>query len=123
MGLIKNHQAKEVQKPPGNRHRGAPKGSKNAEKHGYYRRKVMLKDVALLNISRQTALGRAITAKADAIFADRGGKETFSELQRDIVNRYLITELQIQGIDRWLLEQPSLINKSRRMIYPIVNER
>jgi hypothetical protein len=102
---------------------GAKKGNRSRVTHGHYARKVQLRDITLLDISRQTSLGRQVCAKADAIFNDRGGRANCSELERDLVNRYLVTELLVQSIDCWLLEQPSLINKRRRSLYPIVVER
>ena len=79
--------------------------------------------MSLLNISRKTALGREIVEKADRIYVDRGGKENCSELHQDLVSRYTITELLIQSVDSWLLTQPSLINKSKRSLLPIIAER
>jgi hypothetical protein len=114
---------KNGQKPPENRRVGAPKGSENHKIHGHYQRKVLLKDVQLLDISRQNKLGRVVIEQAEAIYQDGGGKEQFSELKQHLVSRYLITELMIQSVDRWLLEQPSLINRAKRCIFPIVSER
>jgi hypothetical protein len=103
--------------------RGAQPGNRNARKHGHHSRKVKLTDVGLMDISQQNGPGRLIAQKAEAIFHDGGGRENFSELKQDLVSRYLITELLIQSLDRWLLEQKSLVNRRKKAAFPILAER
>jgi hypothetical protein len=104
------------------RRRGPPKGSRNHLTHGHTLRKLLLKDVNIVDISKKNGIGPEIVSQAEQICSDAGGKESLSELKRQLINRYVITELLIQSVDHWLLQQPSLI-KSKRAIFPIVNER
>ena len=105
------------------RARGGQPRNGSARKHGHHARKLKLTDVRLVDISQQNGPGRLVAAKAEAIFADRGGRANLSELQQDLVNRYLVTELLIQSIDFWLLEQKSIINKRKKTAIPILAER
>ena len=105
------------------RARGGQPRNGSARKHGHHARKLKLTDVRLVDISQQNGPGRLVAAKAEAIFADRGGRENLTELQQDLVNRYLVTELLIQSIDFWLLEQKSIINKRKKTAIPILTER
>ena len=93
---------------------GAPKGNQNRRTHGYHHLKLKLTDVSLAAISRQNGIGKAVVEKAETIIADRGGREALSELQLDLVDRDVKTELLIASIDRWLFQQKSLIHRRKK---------
>ena len=40
-----------------------------------------------------------------------------------IVDLAIRTKLMLDSIDSWLIRQPSLVNKRRRSLYPIVGQR
>jgi hypothetical protein len=58
-----------------------------------------------------------------AIIGDLGGEDTISAMQRAVVDLATRTYLLLESVDRFLLEQPSLVNKSRRQVYPAVLQR
>jgi hypothetical protein len=99
------------------------KGTQNARKHGHYGLKVKLTGLTLGTVSQQNGMGRAVVEKGNRIIADRGGRESLSELKLDLIDRYLKTELLIHSIDSWMFQQKSLINRRKRSLYPILAER
>lgn len=58
-----------------------------------------------------------------SIMADLGGEENISAMERSIVELATKTHLLLASVDRFLLEQPSLVNKSRRQLFPVVLQR
>jgi hypothetical protein len=67
--------------------------------------------------------GRALRDWRDGILADLGGPDAVSAQERVIVELATKTYLMVESIDRFLLEQPSLVNKSRRQLFPVVLQR
>jgi hypothetical protein len=66
-------------------------------------------------------LGEALRAWRAALIGDLGGEERISTQQRAIIE--VATRTYLESIDRWLLAQPSLVNKSRRQLFPVVTQR
>jgi hypothetical protein len=58
-----------------------------------------------------------------AIVADLGGEDQITAMQRAVVDVATRTYLLLESVDRFLLEQSSLVNKSRRQVYPVVLQR
>jgi hypothetical protein len=58
-----------------------------------------------------------------AIITDLGGEESISAMQRAVIETATKTYLLLESVDRFLLEQPSLVNRSRRQVYPVVLQR
>jgi len=67
--------------------------------------------------------GQALREWRDAIISDLGGPDAVSAQERAIVELATKTYLMVESIDRFLLEQPSLVNKSRRQLFPVVLQR
>jgi hypothetical protein len=67
--------------------------------------------------------GAALRDWRDAIISDLGGPAAASAQERAIVELATKTYLMVESIDRFLLEQPSLVNKSRRQLFPVVLQR
>ncbi len=66
-------------------------------------------------------VGVALKAwKADLI-ADLGGAVSVQEVA--VIDLATRTRLMLESVDRWLLQQPSLVNKSRRQLFPVVLQR
>ena len=68
-------------------------------------------------------VGEAVKVWQDSIIHDLGGGQNISAMQRSIVELAAKTHLLLAGIDQWLLKQPSLINKRKRQLFPIVQQR
>ena len=68
-------------------------------------------------------VGEALKAWEADLVADLGGEEAVSAQERAVVELAVKTHLLLESVDRWLLEQPSLVNKSRRQLFPVVLQR
>jgi hypothetical protein len=68
-------------------------------------------------------LGVSLRRWQDEIYADLGGEENCSAMERVIVDAATKTVLMLPHIDSFLLAQPSLINKTRRQLFFIVTQR
>jgi hypothetical protein len=68
-------------------------------------------------------IGEALKEWEQAIVDDLGGDENLSSMERSIVSMATKTHLFLTSVDQFLLEQPSLVNKSRRQLFPVVLQR
>ena len=68
-------------------------------------------------------VGLELKAFQSAIIADMGGDEHISAMERSIIDLATKTYLMLQSVDRFLLEQKSLVNKSKRQLFPVVLQR
>ncbi len=104
-----------------------PKTDRNHQRHGLYAVRDAVR--ALEAEQRDHWLdalgdtGQALRDWRDAILADLCGPEAVSSQERAIVELATKTYLMLESIDRFLLEQPSLVNKSRRQLFPVVLQR
>lgn len=68
-------------------------------------------------------VGESLQAWKAAIIDDLGGESQISAMELSVVELACKTHLLLASIDRFLLEQKSLINKSKRQLFPIVLQR
>jgi hypothetical protein len=73
--------------------------------------------------SRRYKLGRALWQWRSELVADLGGAEAISTQQATVIDLAVKTKLLLDSIDAWLLQQPTLINKRKRAVLPVVRER
>ena len=85
---------------------------------------------ALATISNQDGwveslgdVGEALKAWKAAIIDDLGGELQVSAMELSIIELACKTHLLLASVDRFLLEQESLVNKSKRQLFPIVLQR
>ena len=52
-----------------------------------------------------------------------GGEANINAMERSIIDLATKTFLMLQRVDKFLLEQPSLVNKSKRQLFPVVLQR
>lgn len=102
-----------------------PPKNRPYQRHGLYVLKGALsavgKDRGWLESLGDT--GENLRAWRDAIIADLGGEDAISAQERVVVEAATTTYLLLSSVDRFLLEQESLVNKSRRKLFPVVLER
>jgi hypothetical protein len=67
--------------------------------------------------------GEALRQWRAALVADLGGEEVTSAMQRAVLEVAAKTYLFLESVDRFLLSQESLVNKSRRQLFPVVLQR
>lgn len=68
-------------------------------------------------------IGEALRAWKAAIIDDLGGEAEVSAMELSVIELACKTHLLLASIDRFLLGQASLINKSKRQLFPIVTQR
>lgn len=103
---------------------------KSEQKRPYLKHGHVALSNALTTIANQDAwvenlgeVGEALQAWKAAIINDLGGESQVSAMELSIVELACKTHLLLASIDRFLLEQKSLINKSKRQLFPIVLQR
>jgi hypothetical protein len=74
-------------------------------------------------IDRRTALGKSLAQWRHQLATDLGGVGAISTQQAAIIDLAVRTKLLLDSIDAWLLTRPSLIDKKRRALLPVVRER
>jgi len=74
-------------------------------------------------VDGRTAIGKALQRWRAELVQDLGGEEALSTQQTAIVDIAVRTRLLLDSTDAWLIRQPSLIDKRKRQLYPIVARR
>lgn len=103
-------------KSPRPRHRGY-------QKSGVYALKRAVRTLGSRTIDRRTRIGRALASWAQDLARDLGGVDALSTQQRAIIEQAATTRLLLDSIDAWLVRQPSLVDKRKRALLPVVRER
>ena len=93
------------------------------QKHGLTRAKQAVRDFGTRTIDRRTKAGRALLAWREQLIDDLGGIEQVSAQQLTVLELAARTKILLDGIDAWLFEQPSLVNKRERKLFTVVKER
>jgi hypothetical protein len=104
--------------------RGAPVGNKNAETHGYYRRKVKLEPVSFKDLNFSSSGGEQLRKRFIELLNHCGGERLVSAVRRRIIERIVFTEYQLDCLDLYLVKLgPRIVNRRKRTLIPIVRER
>ena len=74
-------------------------------------------------IDTRTRVGKALMAWRGELVRDLGGAEQLSTQQLALVDICMRTKLLLDSVDAWLLRQPSIIDKRRRQLFPVVQQR
>jgi len=99
------------------------KPKRTYSKHGLNTLKKAIRVLGGRSIDRRTALGRALEEWRHTLLVDLGGIEQTSTQQRQLVDLAVKTKLILDSIDAWLVVQPSLVNKKKRSLLPVVLQR
>lgn len=68
-------------------------------------------------------LGRELARWRAELVQDLGGAEALSTQQAAIVDLAVRGKMLLDSLDSWLLQQPALIDKRKRQLYPVVMQR
>jgi hypothetical protein len=68
-------------------------------------------------------MGKAAERWRHEIIDDLGGRDNISAQQSAIIDLAVKNKLILDSIDRWIFRQPSLIDKRKRALLPVVRER
>ena len=95
------------------------------QKHGLTTLQAALKSTSTEDgcMDRLGEVGVELRQWRSALIADLGGEDDSSAMERSIVDLATQTHILLSSVDRFLLEQPSLVNKSRRTLFPVVIQR
>ena len=85
------------------------------------KRKVAARGMAA--VDRRGAAAKAVRAWREELLVDLGGIENVSLQRRTLVELAARTQLFIDHVDSFLLEQGDLINRGKRSLYPVVAQR
>lgn len=102
-----------------------PSKSTEKQQHGQYTLARALRTVSNQDgwLESLGEVGEALKVWRDSLIADLGGDENISAMERSIIELATKTHLLLVSVDRFLLEQPSLVNKSKRQLFPVVLQR
>lgn len=92
-------------------------------KHGLSAMKRAVRELGTRAIDGRTSVAKALSQWRSELIDDLGGRETISTQQAAIVDLATKTKLILDSIDVWLFAQPSLVDRRRRAILPVVRER
>ena len=114
-----------IQHDPASRHaRGARKTPpRTYSKSGLNTLKRRLKVRGMAGIDKRCRSYRLLTRGKDALVADLGGEDNLSAQEKVLVDGVIRTQLLLDAVDGFLIEQASIVNKVRRSVWPVVRER
>jgi hypothetical protein len=102
---------------------GAPNGNSYALKHGL----TTLRDAATKLGSRaidgRSSLSYQLKKWRRELVNDLGGDDNISTQQSALIDLAVKSKLLIDSVDAWLLAQPSLVNKRKKALLPVVLQR
>ena len=102
---------------------GPPRGSRNHQRHGLVSMKNALIMSKQVRLDMRFATGRALVRWRLELVNDLGGEDNISSQQAALIELSVRSKLMIDSIDNWILSQPSLINKSKKAVLPVVIQR
>jgi hypothetical protein len=91
---------------------GAPKGNKNAQKHGLSVLKRAVNTLGNRMLDKRTRQGKVLAQWREDLIRDLGGDVSIQ--QDTIVSLATKTMLLLESVDAWLFQQESLINKRKK---------
>jgi hypothetical protein len=100
-----------------------PPGNSNATKHGLKLLKGKVRELGVRAIDARTRLGRTLADLREAITSDLGGKDQLNQAQLILIDDVARLTLWIDSVDGWLLTLPSVVNKKKRTLVPVIKER
>ena len=92
-------------------------------RHGLNALKAQVKVRGLQAIDKRTAAAQALIAWRSELLTDLGGEENVSAQRLALVDLATRTRLYVDSLDAWLMEQPSLVNRRKKAVLPVLRER
>jgi hypothetical protein len=92
-------------------------------RHGLNAAMARIKLRGLSGIDKRTAAARALLRWRAELLTDLGGEENISAQKMALVDLAARTRILIDHADAFLLEQPSIVNRRRKALLPIVTQR
>ena len=92
-------------------------------RHGLPALKARVMVRGLASIDKRTLAAQALLGWKKELIQDLGGEESISAQKMTIVELCVRTRLLVESVDSFILSQENLVNKRRKSIYPIVQQR
>jgi hypothetical protein len=92
-------------------------------RHGFKSVKARVLVQGLSVIDKRSLAARALLEWKERLIRDLGGEKAISTQKETLIELVVRTRLLVEHLDNFILGCPSLVNKKRRSIYPIVRER
>jgi hypothetical protein len=99
------------------------KRSREYAMHGHYALKRALLQGGTKAINHRLSVIKELIEWCDNLVADLGGKDNVSVQQEALIEMTSRSKLMLNSLDNWLLSQPSLINRKKKSLIPIVLQR
>jgi len=90
-------------------------------KHGLTTLKGAVNGLGRRVIDKRTSVGKALHKWKQDLVADLGGN--VSVQQMTLIELAVKSKLLLDSIDTWLLQQPTLINRRKKSLLPVVMQR
>jgi hypothetical protein len=101
-----------------------PKRERRAyQKHGLHTMKRALVELGSRAIDGRTALAKGMSEWRRDYINDLGGPEAVSTAALTILDKAATTDMLIRSIDAWIVNQPTIVNKRKRALFPIIMQR
>ena len=93
------------------------------EQHGLYTLQSAVDRLGTRGLDGRSAVAQALKRWRADIVTSLGGEDVLSAQELTIIELASRTKLLLDSIDSYLLGLPSLVNKRRRALHPVVRER
>jgi hypothetical protein len=93
------------------------------QSHGVKALKRAVSTLGRRTIDRRTRVGKALVAWCADLATDLGGLDQLSTQQRALLDEAVKLKLMLDSVDAWVLAQPSLVDRRKRALLPVVRER
>ena len=102
--------------------RSGPPANRNREEHGHYRRVRELKQRGLKAIDGRTVEGLDVRAFGAGLVEHLGGEVHVTATKQEVVELAMVNRWLRREIQRFMATLPTLINRKKRTMAPIVRE-
>ena len=99
------------------------KTGRAGEKYRLFSMKRAVRELGDHSLDGRTSVAKALAEWKAELIDDLGGRQAISTQQTAIIDLAVKTKLLLDSVDAWLLTRPSIIDKRRRTVLPIVRER
>jgi hypothetical protein len=100
---------------------GTPRENRRRLTHGFNRMKRALALQSNKQIDGRTIAGKTLVKWRADLTADLGGDITTAQSQ--MIDLAVRSKLLLDSIDNWLLTQPTLVNRRKKSVLPVVIQR
>jgi hypothetical protein len=98
-------------------------GIKSYPKNGMVTLKRKIQLAGLKGVDWRSAGAKAVREWRDQLITDLGTRESLSTQQYTLIEYAVRTKLFLDSIDGFLMQQPSIIIKKRKSVWPLVMQR